>query len=347
MDIGNKIKQLRYEAKLTQEQLATKVGVSPQSVSKWETGLTLPDIALLPTLAEVFGVTIDELFDLATEQKLRRLENRIEVESEFTADEFREYESMLKGQLADNKNRGYIVGLLAELYHHRMMSDAKKVSKYAREAIMIDPSKKGCQWLLQKAENHVAWDWNFENHTKAIDFYKEVIESTDGKTAMPYFYLMDNLLADHRMAEAKECLEKIKALVGENHPAIPTYEAGIALCEYDEAKADAIIESAAEKFSDNSGHLFEIAQYYARKCDYQKAIDFYEKSWKAGEDNKPRYTDALDSIAIIYNIMGDKAKCLETYDRYLQCLKEEWNNSEDDAEYVEVLAERNAIAKRK
>ena len=45
MEIGNKIKQLRYESKLTQEQLASKVGVSPQSVSKWETGITsaLPD----------------------------------------------------------------------------------------------------------------------------------------------------------------------------------------------------------------------------------------------------------------------------------------------------------------
>ena len=347
MDIGNKIKQLRYEAKLTQEQIATKVGVSPQSVSKWETGLTLPDIALLPTLAEVFGVTIDELFDLATEQKLRRLENRIEVESEFTADEFREYESMLKGQLADNKNRGYIVGLLAELYHHRMMSDAKKVSKYARESIMLAPQEKNCQWLLDMAENHVMWDWNCANHTKAIDFYKDVVEDFDDRNAMPYFYLIENLIADHRTAEAREYFGRMKAIVGENHALIPSFEARIALAEFDEAKADAIIESAAEKFSDNSGHLFEIAQYYARKCDYKKAIDFYEKSWKAGENNKPRYTDALESIAIIYNIMGDKAKCLETYDRYLQCLKEEWNNSEDDAVYVEVLAERNAIAKRK
>ena len=347
MEIGNKIKQLRYQSKLTQEQLATKVGVSPQSVSKWETGLTLPDISMLPILAEVFGVTIDEIFDLATEQKLKRLENRIEVDGEFTADEFREYESMLKSQLAENKNKGYIVDLLANLYHHRMESDSKKVSRYAREAIMLNPNKKGCQWLLEKAEKHAGWDWNFTNHTKAIDFYKEVIESSGDTTAMPYFYLMDNLLADHRTAEAKDCLVKIKALVGTNHALIPTYEAHIALCEFDEAKADAIIEKAVAKFSDDGGHLFEAAQYYASKCDYFRAIELYEKSWKAEEDKKPRFTDALESIAMIYNILGDKEKCLEAYDRMLKCLKEEWNTSEDDMAYVETLADRNAVAKKK
>ena len=347
MEIGNKIKQLRYESKLTQEQLASKVGVSPQSVSKWETGITLPDISMLPTLAEVFGVTIDEIFDLATEQKLKRFENRIDVESEFTADEFREYESMLKSQLADNKNREYIVGLLAELYHHRMESDSKKVSKYAREAIMLDPNKKGFQWLLEKAEKHAGWDWNFTNHTKAIDFYKEVAESSGDKTARPYFYLMDNLLADRRVAEAKDCLDKIKTLVGENHALIPTYEAHIALCEYDEAKGDAIIEESIKKHGDDGDHLFEAAQYYATKCNYHKAIELYEKSWKANENDKPRYTDALEAIAMIYNIICDKEKCLEAYDRILVCMKEEWNIQEDEKTYVDMIAERNAIAKRK
>ena len=40
MDIGNKIKQLRAKSGITQEQLANKLGISPQSVSKWETGIS-------------------------------------------------------------------------------------------------------------------------------------------------------------------------------------------------------------------------------------------------------------------------------------------------------------------
>ena len=347
INIGLTIKNLRKQSNLTQEELAEKLGVSIQTVSRWETDTNYPDISMLPVLAEVFGVTIDEIFDLATEQKLKRLENRMEVDGEFTADEFREYESMLKSQLAENKNRGYIVGLLANLYHHRMESDSKKVSKYAREAIMIDPNEKNCQWLLHKAEGHASWDWNSVNHTKAIDFYKEVVESSGDKTAMPYFFLMDNLLADRRVAEAKDCLVKIKALVGENHALVPTYEAHIALAEFNEKKADAIIENAIDKFKDNSGHLFEAAQYYASKCDYNKAIELYERSWKAEENAKPRFYDSLEAIAIIYGIMGDKEKCVETYDRVLKCLKEEWGDADDDKCYADMLAIRNEIAKKK
>lgn len=61
-NIGSKIKQLRTSKGDTQEQLATALQISFQSVSKWETGAASPDIAFLPLIAEYFGVTIDELF---------------------------------------------------------------------------------------------------------------------------------------------------------------------------------------------------------------------------------------------------------------------------------------------
>ena len=59
MEIGNKIKQLRYKTSLTQEQLADRLGISAQAVSKWENSVSMPDITFLPDLAEIFGVSID------------------------------------------------------------------------------------------------------------------------------------------------------------------------------------------------------------------------------------------------------------------------------------------------
>ncbi len=56
------ISKLRKEAGLTQEQLANMIGVSAQTVSKWETGTTMPDIMLLPIIADVFNTDIDSLF---------------------------------------------------------------------------------------------------------------------------------------------------------------------------------------------------------------------------------------------------------------------------------------------
>lgn len=96
MELAKKIKQLRFQAGLTQEQLAQKLGVGAQSVSKWENNVAMPDIALLPLLAEAFGVMIDDLFDLTTEQRLNRIENRLDIENELSQDVFWEYEEFLK-----------------------------------------------------------------------------------------------------------------------------------------------------------------------------------------------------------------------------------------------------------
>lgn len=59
--IGENIKRLRMSRQITQEQLSVAAGVSCAAVSKWERENTLPDITLLPVLANYFGVSIDEL----------------------------------------------------------------------------------------------------------------------------------------------------------------------------------------------------------------------------------------------------------------------------------------------
>ncbi len=56
------LKRLRLAKKLTQEQLAGILGVSTQSVSRWECGNTLPDVMLLPEIAKLYGITVDDLY---------------------------------------------------------------------------------------------------------------------------------------------------------------------------------------------------------------------------------------------------------------------------------------------
>ena len=59
--LGKRIADLRREKGLKQDELAEKLGVSPQAVSKWENDQTCPDISLLPSLAKILGVSVDEL----------------------------------------------------------------------------------------------------------------------------------------------------------------------------------------------------------------------------------------------------------------------------------------------
>ena len=76
---GENLKKLRKEKRLTQEALAEFLGMSFQSVSKWERGETYPDISMLPVIASFFGVTVDSLLGadlIAKEEKMKNYSDR-------------------------------------------------------------------------------------------------------------------------------------------------------------------------------------------------------------------------------------------------------------------------------
>ncbi len=61
INLSENIIRLRKQRKMTQEEIADHLGVTKASVSKWENGLSLPDILLLPQIASLFDVSVDEL----------------------------------------------------------------------------------------------------------------------------------------------------------------------------------------------------------------------------------------------------------------------------------------------
>ncbi len=74
--MGEKIRALRKLKGISQEVLAQYLGVSYQSVSKWENGATMPDVCLIPAIASFFEVSTDELFDfnrLDTEKRVMEI----------------------------------------------------------------------------------------------------------------------------------------------------------------------------------------------------------------------------------------------------------------------------------
>jgi Predicted transcriptional regulators len=71
--LGEKIRTLRKQKGISQETLAAALGVTFQSVSKWENAAAMPDVTLIPAIASFFGVSTDELFDFnryETEEKV-------------------------------------------------------------------------------------------------------------------------------------------------------------------------------------------------------------------------------------------------------------------------------------
>jgi len=88
--ISENLRRLRHSSGLTQEQLAERLGVSFQSVSRWETGLSYPDIEILPEIAAFFGVSTDILMGVekaTMEQNLERDKKRLRTDESETAEE--------------------------------------------------------------------------------------------------------------------------------------------------------------------------------------------------------------------------------------------------------------------
>lgn len=76
--IGAQIRLLRKKNDVTQEQLAGQIGVTPQAVSRWESGICYPDMNYLPPIADFFSVSMDELLCYTDNRKERRVQNCIE-----------------------------------------------------------------------------------------------------------------------------------------------------------------------------------------------------------------------------------------------------------------------------
>ncbi len=78
--IGENIKRLRITNGLTQEKLADILGVSPQAISRWEKSTTYPDINMLPSIANYFNVSVDELLgmdEIRNEEQICQIHTKV------------------------------------------------------------------------------------------------------------------------------------------------------------------------------------------------------------------------------------------------------------------------------
>lgn len=132
------LRRLRLDKNLTQEQLASILGVSVQSISRWECGNTLPDIMLLPEIARLYGITVDDLYRedakgypsyaqrlLAVYEASGRIEDFLAAEQEFAR--------MPAGELTPDDLRSW--GVL----HHYMMKHCALLSQRKLEQAMAHP----------------------------------------------------------------------------------------------------------------------------------------------------------------------------------------------------------------
>ena len=123
-EFGAKIRSLRAGAGLTQEQLAQKLSVTPQAVSKWESGTSMPDILLLPPLSVALGTSIDALFSMTDDRRMERIDNMLWDRRFLTQQEFESEERFLKEKCLEPEKQARATLLLAELYNNARRNTA-------------------------------------------------------------------------------------------------------------------------------------------------------------------------------------------------------------------------------
>ncbi len=323
MELGNKIKQLRFRKGITQDTLAKALNVSFQTISKWENNISMPDIQLLPEIAVYFGCTIDELFNLSEEAQFERIENMLEMQSVLSADEFTQAEQFLTDKLSKDSCKSDAFRLLSELYNHKADELRKTAEMYAKEALELAPELKQNHNNLQRAQEGTIPDWDFANHSKRISYYKDFIKKNPDY-ARGYLWLMDELIADYRLDEADSVCDAMSSR--DNSCRVSFYRGKIAWARGEHQKAEAIWEQMLLDYSDDWLAYANMADAMAYACRYDDAIAYYKKAFAL--QPSPKYCDAQITAAHIYEIQGNYAAAITSCYEQLKVLKEEWNITE-------------------
>ena len=137
LKIGDKLKKLRCSRDLTQEEVAAHIGISYQAISKWERGNGYPDITMLPTLANYFGVSVDELIGMDEISSAQRLDDINQKWQENRAlGNHKENAELMRNALKIYPNNALLlIQLSASL--ERLDGTEKEKKEYLRESILL------------------------------------------------------------------------------------------------------------------------------------------------------------------------------------------------------------------
>lgn len=320
MEIGKQIRQLRLQRGVTQDDLAERLGVTPQAVSKWERGAATPDIGMLPEISAFFGVTIDELFALSDDTRMERIQNMLWDVRFLNQVDVDSATAFLLEKAAREPKNGRPHELLADLENHIAREHRTKASEYAMEALNRDPK-------LRVADGELIWgmggkvaDWNCTNHCALIDFYERFLEAhPDCKNA--YLGIMEQLMDDYRMAEAMAYCDKYAAI--DDSYRVPLYRGKIAWYDGRREEAFAIWEEMERRFPEEWCVYHNMADFFTRSGRFSEAELYYRKAIDV--QKAPRYCDPFDALAQFYEMQRNYQAAINILQEELDCFDKEWH----------------------
>ena len=319
MEMGKEIRRLRNARGLTQEALAAALNVTAQTVSKWECGNSIPDVQLLPDIAVYFGVSIDQLFAMSPEQQMERIENHIYDRGMFTEAEERQLEQQLGVFAEDPALKGQAKLLLTKLYNNQAEQYRLLAVEMGKEAVEKTDGGHDAVSELANAWGSYMPDWNVRNHHALIDWFSDYCRRhPDNRAAL--MWLLDNLIDDRRLTEAREWLEKLARIDSSFRTPMYRYLIALAAGEKDESEKQ---KRELEALADSEWCCaLTLGDICTQRQEYDEAVAWYRRGQEL--QPSPNFTDSATSIAHICEIRGDREGAIEAYREVLRLLKEDW-----------------------
>ena len=267
------LKRFRIAKNMTQEQAAQALCVSTQTVSRWECGTTLPEVTILPKIAELYCVTIDDLYkeaSLAYDNYAQRLgsifESSLKPEDFLRAD--MEYRKLLKSENYSNED----LRLYGILYQEMMYVCIKKAGEYFDRVLKMGPqSDPQTYWATRRQKAYFLWE--IGRNQENINEFLPLIEAGSN--------------------ELQEWICLIQAYsFDENHPTALEWA-----------------RKAAARFPENALLHVYTGDLLRSMKQYKEAF----KHWKRALEMEPEWCDAAYSMASCYVEIGDFAEAYRVY----------------------------------
>ena len=273
MNFSKNLRRIRLASNMTQEQVANVLGVSAQSVSRWECGTTLPDVLMLPKLAQLYCVSIDDLYrenSTAYDNHAQRLfgifESSLDPDDFIRAD--LEFRKLLKSEDYTSKD----LRLYGILYHHMLYHCIKKATDLFDRIIENGPADDPeTYWSTCRQKEYLLFE--IGRNEENIKKYLPLVEA--GSNEIHEWF----------------CLIQAYAFADENEIALQwAYK-------------------AEKRFPENTSLHIYMGDLYRSLKQYDKA--FFH--WQRAKEQKPDWLDSTYSMGSCYEELGNYEKAYEMY----------------------------------
>lgn len=293
INIGKNITKFRRNKGITQDELANYIGVSKSSVSKWENNITYPDILLLPQLATLFNISLDELMGYEpqlTKEDIKKLYNKLaeEFAQKSPNEVLEECEKYIKKYYSCFEFLKQVVVLY--LNHYMLFENKEEILDKARDLCIRIKEESNDSKLIKEIVSLEALSLTMANKpVEVLELLGEDVKhfSQDAEMIGLSFQLLGNIdkadeiaqicMYQHLIGTVGSAVQRIVLNANNLKVVDETFEKAAGICE---------IFNLDELHANIAVNLYlSAAQVYAVNGQNEKALDLIERYTKVSVKN--------------------------------------------------------------